>query len=71
MHFVKGDFTTEETKKNIFETLKQAKPDVAEKPFDAILSDMAPNYTGQKESDHANLIVCDSFFDCLLSRKLI
>ena len=64
MQFIKGDFTTEETKKNIIEKLKQIKPDAPEKPFDAIVSDMAPNYTGQKEADHSNLIVCHADIDC-------
>ena len=47
--FIKGDFTEDDTKKQVTKLLDNKKADI-------ILSDMAPAASGDKQLDHARLI---------------
>jgi 23S rRNA U2552 (ribose-2'-O)-methylase RlmE/FtsJ len=70
MHFVQGDFTLSETQEKLIQKLKEVCPPKSEEQpsrFDAILSDMAPNYSGDKQTDHIRLIVSLFFIEILIT----
>ncbi|MFC7018625.1 MULTISPECIES: RlmE family RNA methyltransferase [Haloarcula] len=56
VHYVRGDMTEESTKAEIREVLGAADDDTLGGPVDVVLSDMAPNMTGEYDLDHARSV---------------
>ncbi len=54
--FVRGDITDDATKADIRETVAGAAGDGSDRPVDVVLSDMAPNMTGEYDLDHARSV---------------
>ena len=57
VEYVRGDITEAETADDIRETVAEVTgEDPSERPVDAVVSDMAPNMTGEYELDHARSV---------------
>ncbi len=57
VRYVRGDITDEETKEDIRDTVAEATgEDPKERPVDAVVSDMAPNMSGEYDLDHARSV---------------
>jgi 23S rRNA (uridine2552-2'-O)-methyltransferase len=55
--YVRGDITDEETKDDVRSTVAEATgTDTEQRPVDAVLSDMAPNMSGDYDLDHARSV---------------
>ena len=54
--FVRGDITEDETHDEIRETVAEVTGDGSDHPVDVVLSDMAPNMSGEYELDHARSV---------------
>ncbi|WP_340098446.1 23S rRNA (uridine(2552)-2'-O)-methyltransferase [Salinibaculum salinum] len=55
--FVRGDITEESTKDDIRETVAETTgQDIEERPVNAVISDMAPNMSGDYDLDHARSV---------------
>ncbi|MEF8814793.1 MAG: 23S rRNA (uridine(2552)-2'-O)-methyltransferase [Halovenus sp.] len=54
--FVRGDITDDATKADIRGTVADATGDDSNRPVDVVLSDMAPNMTGEYDLDHARSV---------------
>jgi len=53
---VRGDITDDATRAKIRETVADATGDGSDRPVDVVLSDMAPNMTGEYDLDHARSV---------------
>jgi 23S rRNA (uridine2552-2'-O)-methyltransferase len=56
IEFVRGDITEGRTREEIHETVADAAGRDQERPVDVVLSDMAPNMTGEYDLDHARSV---------------
>jgi len=54
--FVRGDITEAETRDAIRDAVTESTGDETERPVDVVLSDMAPNMSGEYELDHARSV---------------
>jgi 23S rRNA (uridine2552-2'-O)-methyltransferase len=56
VEYVRGDITDERTREAIRETVADATGNRDDRPVDVVLSDMAPNMTGEYDLDHARSV---------------
>ena len=54
--FVRGDITDEATHDEIRETVAETTGDGSDRPVDVVVSDMAPNMSGEYDLDHARSV---------------